>query len=255
VSFGPGPEAPPPAAPDAAARRPRLRWLVVLGFVLAVVAMVLGILIALAPLAIGVVLLTSGRRNAGIAVMVTTVLLVAVPRAVFLIGFDGRAFRTPSTAMEPTLKIGDRFLTVGDDSPARGDIVVFHPPASAAAFGRGQCGVRRAPRQACPRPSPGASDATFVKRVVGLPGDRLRFIHNHAVVNGRRLDETYARTSPCTDVCNLPQEIVIPPGHYFMAGDNRGASDDSRAWGPVRREDLVGRAFFRYLPLKRFGSL
>jgi signal peptidase I len=232
-----------------------LRWLVALGFLLAVVAMVLGILIALAPLAVGVVLLTSGRQNAGIAVIVTTVVLVAVPRAVFILGYDGRAFRSPSAAMEPTLKIGDRFLTVGDDSPERGDIVVFHPPASAEAFGGGQCGVRRPARQACPRPGPGAAEATFVKRVVGLPGDRLSFAHNHVVVNGRRLDEPYVRTSPCTDVCNLPREIVIPPGHYFMAGDNRGESDDSREWGPVRRQDLVGRAFFRYLPLRRLGSL
>jgi signal peptidase I len=238
VSFGPGPEAPPPAPePDGA---PRLRWLVVLGFVLAVGAMVLGLLIALAPVTVGVVLLTSGRRNAGIAVIATTIALVGIPRAVFILGFDGHAFRSPSSSMEPTLKIGDRFLTVGDDSPERGDIVVFHPPAKALQFGA----FRQSPE-----------DVTFVKRVVGLPGDRLRVVDNRIVVNGSPLHEPYVRTSPCTDVCNLRREIVVPPDHYYMVGDNRGESDDSRTWGPVRREDLVGRAFFRYLPLKRFGSL
>ncbi|MEA2368899.1 MAG: signal peptidase [Thermoleophilaceae bacterium] len=253
MSVGPGPEA--PAAPEPGRPPRRLRWLVVLGFVLAVVAMVLGLLIALAPLAIGVVLLTSGRQRAGIALIVTTVVLVAVPRFLFVVVFDGRPFRIPSGAMEPTLKIGDRILTVGDDSPERGDLFVFHPPRGALNFGGGTCGVRRDPGQACPRPTLGATDLFFVKRVVGLPGDRLKVVHNRVVVDGRALAEPYIRTSPCTRLCNLPKEIVVPPGHYFMVGDNRGESDDSRDWGPVPKDSLVGRAVFRYLPLRRFGSL
>jgi signal peptidase I len=254
VTFGPGPEVPAPPPPEAPPRR--LRWLVVLGFFLAVVAIVLGLLIALAPIAIGIVLLTSGRRNAGIALIATTVVLVGVPRAVFIIVYDGRPFRIPSGAMEPTLEINDRILTVKDDTPQRGDIVVFHPPRGAEGFSEGRCGVKPEPGQACARPTGGsATDVHFVKRVVGLPGDRLKIAGNHVVVNGERLDEPYARLSPCTDVCNLPREITIPPDHYFMLGDNRGESDDSRDWGPVPRDDLVGRVFFRYLPLKRFGSL
>ena len=229
MSFGGPPEAPAPPPPPAPERPHRLRWLVVFGFALAVVAMVLGVLIAIAPVAIGVALLTSGRSRAGVALLVTTVVLVGVPRLVFYLVFDGRLFRIPSAAMEPTLKIGDRIATVGDDTPKRGDIVTFHPPSQPHAF--------------------------FVKRVVGLPGDRIRIRHNRAIVNGHPLREPYVRTTPCTYLCNLPREIVVPPGHYFMLGDNRGQSDDSRDWGPVPRGALVGRAVFRYLPLKRLGSL
>lgn len=237
MSVGPAPEAPPPPPPPGEEPR-RLRWLVALGFALAVVAMVLGILVAIAAIAAAIVLLTSGRRRAGIALIATTVLLVGVPRAVFILVYDGRPFKIPTSAMEPTIRIGDRILTVKDDTPERGDIVVFHPPAKALQPGFGE--------------SP--EDLTFVKRVVGLPGDRVRIAGNHAVVNGRRLDEPYVLTKPCTEVCNL-REVTVPPDRYYVLGDNRGESDDSRAWGSVARDDLVGRVFFRYLPLKRFGSL
>jgi signal peptidase I len=235
--------------------RGRYRWLVVAGFVLAVVAMVLGIIFAAIPIVLGAVLATSGRQRAGIAIIVTTVLLVAVPRLVFYIVLDGGAYRIPSGAMEPTLKIGDRIATLGDDSPDRGDLFVFHPPAAANHVDAERCGTPRGARQACSAPAGGPGDATFVKRVVALPGDRLTIVGNHVHVYGVGVDEPYVRTEPCTEVCDLPKEITIPPDHYFMLGDNRGESDDSRSWGPVPRDWLVGRASFRYWPLSRFGSL
>jgi signal peptidase I len=242
-----------PEAPFAAHRR--YRWLVALGFALAVVAMVLGLLVALAPIGIGLILATSGRRNAGIAIVITTVLLVGVPRLIVLAVLDGRTYRIPSSAMEPGIDIGDRVLALGDDTPERGDIFVFNPPAGADSD-EARCGAPRPHSAACARPTPRrVEDLFFIKRVVGLPGDRLKIVGNRVYVNGSRLREDYARTTPCTDICNLPREITIPPDHYFLLGDNRGESDDSRVWGPVPRSWLLRRAVLRYLPLGSFGSL
>ena len=79
--------------------------------------------------------------------------------------------------------------------------------------------------------------------------------NGHPVVNGvEKTDEPY--TSPCGNAggaCNLPDPIVIPPDHYFMMGDNRGASDDSRFWGPVPRDWIIGKAFATYWPPDRIG--
>ncbi|MFL5781890.1 MAG: signal peptidase I [Thermoleophilaceae bacterium] len=243
------------SGPEALApRRRRYRWLVALGFVLAVVAMVLGFLIALAPIGIGLILATSGRRNAGIAIVITTVVLVGVPRLIVLAVLDGRTYRIPGSAMEPGIDIGDRILALGDDTPERGDVFVFNPPVGAQSGGN-QCGAPHPRSAACPRPTPRrAEDLTFIKRVVGLPGERLKIVRNRVYVNGTRLREDYARTTPCFAVCNLPREITIPPGHYFLLGDNRGESNDSRDWGPVPRSWLLRRAVLRYLPLSRFGG-
>jgi signal peptidase I len=242
-----------PEAPLMAHRR--YRWLVALGFALALVAMVLGLLVALAPIGIGLILATSGRRNAGVAIVVTTVLLVGVPRLIVLAVLDGRTYRIPSSAMEPGIDIGDRILALGDDTPERGDIFVFNPPAGAQSDDV-RCGAPRPSSSACARPTPRrVEDLEFIKRVVGLPGERLKIVGNRVYVNGSRLREGYARTTPCTDLCTLPREITIPPDHYFLLGDNRGESDDSRDWGPVPRSWLLRRAVLRYLPLGSFGSL
>jgi signal peptidase I len=249
---GLGPESPHSASPSRA--RPRRRWLVGLGFVLAVVSMVLGLLVALFPIGIGILLATTGRRNAGIAIVVTTVVLVAVPRLILIVGLDAKAYRVPSSAMEPTMSIGDRFLAIGDETPERGDIFVFNPPAGAESDQR--CGAPHPAAAACARPTPErATETSFVKRVIGLPGERVKIVGNRAYVNGSRLRESYVRTLPCTDICNLPREITIPPDHYFLLGDNRGESDDSRDWGPVPKAWMLRRAALRYRPLGRFGSL
>jgi signal peptidase I len=154
--------------------------------------------------------------------------------------------------MEPTLRIRDRVYGVDDDTPERGDLYVFHPPAGAL---EQRCGVPKRHGRACPDPTPGTASLVFIKRIVGLPGDRLKVVRNRVVIDGRPLREPYVHTSPCVVVCNLRREIVIPPGHYFMVGDNRGQSDDSRDWGPVPKDALLKRVVFRYLPLSRLGSL
>jgi signal peptidase I len=158
--------------------------------------------------------------------------------------------------MEPTLDVGQRVLVNRFQyhfaDPGIGDIVVFHPPAGAD--GGIECGARPSPRQACARPTPSRSDQNFIKRIVAGPGDRLSIRNGHPVVNGvARTDEPF--TNPCGGggACDLPKPIVIPPDHWFMMGDNRGASQDSRFWGPVPRDWIIGKAFATYWPPDRVG--
>src|SRR3954469_19080081 len=168
-----------------------------------------------------------------------------------------RAFRIPSPAMEPGLHVGDRII-VGQfgfpfgSKPERGDIVVFPPPVGADSH---TCGVEHPNNQSCPQPTRDESRNNFVKRVVALPGETVFVKNNRAYVNGKLLDDPDVRTSPCDVLCNLPKPITIPPDHYFMLGDNRGESDDSRDWGPVPKKWVIGRAFFTYWPPDRIGTL
>jgi signal peptidase I len=159
-------------------------------------------------------------------------------------GRDYPRFRVPSDSMRPTLKIGDRVqLDRGayrSADPKRGDIVIFNPPSGATAPVEA-CGVRRPARSACPAPTPRKDTLRFIKRVVAVPGDRLAIRGNRVYLNGRLESEPFVRTEPCTDACNLPREIVIAPGDYFMLGDNRGESEDSRFWGPVPGRWILGK--------------
>ena len=134
----------------------------------------------------------------------------------------------------------------------RGDIVVFNPPAGAK---EQRCGVPRATGQACPRPTAGKADNHYIKRVVAAPGDRLQIIGSRIYIDSRLQREPYAKTTVNCGECNLPKDITIPPGHYFLMGDNRADSIDSRVWGPVRQDHIIGRAIFRFWPPPRIGPL
>jgi signal peptidase I len=158
--------------------------------------------------------------------------------------------------MKPTLDEGQRVLVnrvgyhFGD--PDIGDVVVFHPPKGAD---NNLCGVEKGSGEPCPEPTEEMSDQNFIKRVVAGPGDELLIENGRAVVNGEELDEPYIRPCGPTTSCNFREPITIPEDHYFMMGDNRGASDDSRIWGPVPRDWIIGEAFFTYWPPSRFGIL
>jgi signal peptidase I len=183
---------------------------------------------------------------------------LAIGLALVIQAYVVKPYQIPSESMEPTLDVGQRVLVnrviYHLRDPEIGDIVVFHPPAGAEG-GSNECGVPRPAREACPKPTPEEADTNFIKRIVAGPGDRLRIKKGHPVVNGVKAKESFARPCGIAGACDLPREITIPPDHYFMMGDNRGASDDSRFWGPVPRDWIIGEAFVTYWPPDRIGTL
>ncbi len=203
-------------------------------------------------------------KRSGLSGFVELIITVAIAVGLaFLIqAFIVKPYRIPSASMVPTLAVGQRILTNRlSTHPKIGDVVVFHPPAGATPPGNGNpvCGN---PAQgtgheaACDQPTARESSQTFVKRVVGLPGDRISVVNGHVIRDGKR--ETGSYIQPCLDnpqQCTFSQTVTVPPGDYFMMGDNRDFSDDSRFWGPVPQKWIVGVAFFTYWPPDRIGTL
>jgi signal peptidase I len=198
---------------------------------------------------------TTGR---GALVELVVIVALAIGLALLIQAFVVKPYQIPSPSMEPTLDVGERVLVnrvgyhLGD--PQVGDVIVFHPPTGAE--NGDECGVSQPPRAPCPKPTPERSDTNFIKRIVAGPGDTLSIRNGHPVVDGVEAEEDFIK--PCRGVgspCNFPHEITIPPDHYFMMGDNRGQSDDSRFWGPVPRDWIIGEAFFTYWPPDKIGLL
>jgi signal peptidase I len=207
-------------------------------------------------------------RNSAIEFVV--IIGVALGLAIGIQAFLVKPFRIPSPSMVPTLKVGQRVLVnrlgphFGD--PSRGDIIVFKPPKGADPS-IDRCGIPSEPADGrpCEKGTPDQSDSNFIKRVVGVPGDWLYVKENHVYLGKSRggpfvlqKEPFIAKgSSPCDgeELCNLRTPIQVPPGHFFMMGDNRGQSDDSRNWGPVPKKWIIGRAFFTYWPPSRIGTL
>jgi signal peptidase I len=184
--------------------------------------------------------------------------VIAVALALLIQAFIVKPYRIPSPSMVPTLAVGQRVLANRLIShPSIGDIVVFHPPRGAdpsePVCGSGDQGQGHL--QACDVPTAGESSQTFIKRVVAGPGDRISIVNGHVIRNGIREKDSYIEPCGAGSSCNFPKPIVIPPDHYFMMGDNRGVSDDSRFWGPVPNQSIIGVAFFTYWPPDRVGTL
>jgi signal peptidase I len=201
----------------------------------------------------------TGEKSAGGSILeLVMIVAVALALALGIQAFLVKPYRIPSGSMLPTLKIGQRVLVnrLGNrfNDPKIGEIVVFHPPAGAEGTGD-TCGDQRTDGKACDKPTAQKASVNFIKRVVGLPGDHLSIHNGHVIRNGKRESDSYI--APCAggSACNLPQTITVPPDHYFMMGDNRGESDDSRFWGPVPRKWIIGGAFATYWPPKQVGLL
>ena len=158
-------------------------------------------------------------------------LSVAVLFCFFLITFVAQAFRVQGTSMEPLLADGERIVVnkfiYRFRAIDRGDVVVFWYPRD---------------------PS-----VSFIKRVVALPGDTVEIRSGRLIVNGQRVDESYL---PATfrDSDQFPA-TEIPKGFYFVLGDHRRSSNDSRSWGEVPERYIYGRAVFRFWPLGRMGAI
>ena len=172
------------------------------------------------------------------------VVVVALVAALLLRTFVVQTFYIPSGSMEPTLKVGDRILVDklsyhlhGVD---RGNIVVFRRPAD--------------------EPCGGPPVADLVKRVVGLPGETISLSKGRVLIDGKRLNESYLPSSvqgttfpgPSGPTYNLAKPYVIPSNHYFVMGDNRADSCDSRYWGPISRSLIVGKVDVRVWPITSF---
>jgi signal peptidase I len=167
--------------------------------------------------------------------------LIAVAAIAFAL--LGGTYRAPSESMAPTLEVGARFTVLGFGEAEVGDIVIAHPPTGAESS---ECGGGVPPEgQMCAKPTPQRANVQFVERVVAVGGDRIALRGGKVIRNGRPEPTKGPRT--CSgEACDFPREITVPEGHLFLLGDNRGASDDSRFWGPVPEDWVVGRLWFVY---------
>ncbi|MDX6535363.1 MAG: signal peptidase [Gaiellales bacterium] len=182
-------------------------------------------------------------------------LVVAGALAYLAQAYVVKPYRVPTESMAPTLQPGDRVIadriTLSFRDPNRGEIVVFHPPVCKQGlnFG-GACTTSDVAKRI------GASTETFIKRVVGLPGETIWGKDGHVWIQvpgqrAIRLTEDYLKGRRTT---GFPK-VRIADDCYFMMGDNRPHSDDSRQWGCEPRKDILGVARVRYWPVDRIGLL
>ncbi len=199
-------------------------------------------------------------------VELVVIVAVALGLALGIQAFLVKPYRIPSESMVPTLTIGQRVLVnrIGArfSKPSIGEVMVFHPPAAATGDGIGvggaddKCGVKPAQDQPCAKPVDGRSSQNFIKRVVAGPGDTIAVVGEHVVLNGKRQSEPFINAKCDSGFpANFPKAITVPAGHWFMMGDNRECSEDSRFWGPVPEKWIIGGAFATYWPPKRVGLL
>jgi signal peptidase I len=177
-----------------------------------------------------------GRRLLGVAAL-------AVVSMWFAVKADVRYYTVTSGSMLPTLRIGERIaVDPARRTPLVGQIIAFHPPAGADPSNP-QCGLSGQGSgfsQPCSVFIPRESRSVFIKRVIAGPGARVALVDGHAVVDGVRLSEPYIAGCGSGAACNFPTPVTVMPGDYFVLGDNRGVSDDSRFWGPVPRAWIIG---------------
>ncbi|MBI3485648.1 signal peptidase I [Candidatus Daviesbacteria bacterium] len=177
----------------------------------------------------------TGLRYKIVEFIQTLVVFAAIGTAIYL--FIAQPHKVSGSSMFPTLKTGDYIITnkIGYrlEQPKKGEIIVFKNPRE--------------------------ESQDFIKRIIGVPGDRVKIEGGHFFVNDQQLSESsYLESSVYTSsgaFLREGEEITVSPNHYFVAGDNRLASSDSREWGFVTREEIIGKAFFRYWPLSAVGII
>lgn len=139
-------------------------------------------------------------------------------------------------SMEPSFHNGEYILTNKIEyklhDPERGDVVIFKSPRN--------------------------KDIDYIKRIIAKPGERILLKNNAFYVNGQKVDEPYLAPDVYIFAGNFLQEnqqVTVPAGKYFVSGDNRPHSSDSREFGPIAKEDFIGKAILRYWPFSMFGMI
>ena len=142
----------------------------------------------------------------------------------------------PSDSMIPTLHTGDRLVvekvSYHFHPPKTGDIVVFEPPEQLQSLGY-------------------RKDQVFIKRIIGKPGDLVRVNNSKVYINDRPLSEDYIAEPPDYQLVS----VKVPEAEFFVMGDNRNDSNDSHIWGFLPKQNIIGRAIFRFWPFDRIGSV
>ncbi|HVE95169.1 MAG TPA: signal peptidase I [Acidimicrobiales bacterium] len=171
------------------------------------------------------------------------VIVAAVLTAVVLRAQVVQAFEIPSLSMAPTLLKGDRVLvnklSYRLHDVNRGDVIVFKRPPNS-------------PDEQVPHEEEAIKD--LIKRVVALPGERVSSRDGKLLINGRPIDEPYLPTGTLTNI-EAEDETLVPPGQYWVMGDNRQQSKDSRFFGTIQESSIIGRAFVRMWPINHWGGL
>ncbi|HVS48528.1 MAG TPA: signal peptidase I [Candidatus Dormibacteraeota bacterium] len=178
-------------------------------------------------------------QNSGASSLLREVFEVVVLAVIlyFGISFAVQAVHVEGLSMYATLDDNDYLIANKIDyrlhSPQRGDIIILRPPSD--------------------------NSKDFIKRVIALPGERLLIRDGVVYINGHKLDEPYLPEAWTTlnnpSPWSGPDGAVIPPNQYFVMGDNRNRSQDSRIFGPISRDRIDGRAWFRIWPLDHFGGI
>ncbi|MCW5876748.1 MAG: signal peptidase I [Anaerolineales bacterium] len=163
-------------------------------------------------------------------ILLETLETIVLALLLFLaINFVSARVRVEFNSMLPNFENGDYVivnrLAYRWNEPQRGDVVVF--------------------------PYPNNVEEDYIKRVIGVPGDRVAIYAGVLYINGQPVEEPYLSQPTREDLA----ERVVPPGHVFVMGDNRNASSDSRSWGPLAIENIVGKAVFRYFPFDVIGII
>lgn len=158
-------------------------------------------------------------------------IFISVAIAAIVIVFVYQPVKVEGTSMMPWLEDQERIFVnkfvYAVDEIGRGDVVVFRFPLDPT--------------------------KSYIKRVLGLPGDRVEVRRGEVLVNGKKVDEPYVPAA-YRDRSSHPA-LELPADHFYVLGDHRNTSNDSRTWGPVPREYITGKAVFAYWPLERFGAL
>ncbi len=159
-------------------------------------------------------------------------LVIAGAIFVVIYAFLFRPYQVNGHSMDPNFQNGEYVLTnliqMRLSSLKRGDIVVFNSPVD--------------------------KEKDYIKRIIGLPGDTVKIDNGEVFVNGTQLSQSFLPSNVRTaagDFLGEGQEVIVPESSYFVMGDNRGASSDSRQWGFVKKDEVIGKSFLVYWPLNR----